>query len=147
MSMWTRKFVLYPMPQDHLLEYLLLFLYLKSHVSQYRYSKCNHAETCNWGVSFPWSSSLSSALGEKEMQLGSQIAVYWLSMESWHIPHMIFIFSLKRADVLCHLAYGLEWTSSSCLHSEVILFFQRQARLKKKKRKYKLKTEGQYFEL
>lgn len=42
------------------------------------------------------------------MQLGSQIAVYWLSMESWHISHMIFIFALKRANMVFHIAYGLE---------------------------------------
>lgn len=42
------------------------------------------------------------------MQLGSQIAVYWLCVKSWHISHMIFIFALKRANVLFHLAYALQ---------------------------------------
>lgn len=99
MSMSTRKLIGYPLSPDRSLQYWLLFLYLeiKKKLSQHRCSKYNHADTWHWGVSFPWSSSLSPVLGKTEMQLGSQIAVYWLSMESWHIPHMIFIFCLEKS--------------------------------------------------
>lgn len=49
------------------------------------------------GVSFPWSPSLPLVLGKTEMQLGTYIAVHWLSMESWHIPHMVSIFALEKS--------------------------------------------------
>lgn len=65
-------------------------------------------------------------------------------MESWHIPHMISIFALKRANALCHLACSLEWAPTSCLYSFRELSFFPKGGLKIKTEPDQLK-EGQYF--
>lgn len=67
----------------------------------------DHADTCNWGVSFPRSSFFPSALGKTKLHLGSQIAVYMLSMESWHIPHMILFLPWK--ELMCSFTLHMIW--------------------------------------
>lgn len=66
-------------------------------------------------------------------------------MEGWHIPHMISIFALERANALFHLACGLEWTPTSCLHSfRGVTFFPKRG-LKIKTKPDQLKKEDEYF--